>query len=286
MFCHKCGTKNPEDALYCFKCGADLSRVTTSPDISGPTISEPIDQIIPKNPKEELIKRSIPYTADKFFKSVLDGDIEAVKLFLLAGMNPNLKDTVGHTPLMFAAQNGHVGIVKLLLEDGANVNEQNNNGSTALMRVIDVTERQEIRKLLIAAGANINIKDRYGVTALYLALVHPNSLNLLLQYKADVNIKFNLAWAVYAYVQLDRSKTPRQLAEAIANRANEDWTPLMSECSRNNVEVVKILLSHGAGATVNAKNGIGKTALMLAQEKGNTEIVRLLQNNGARNSWW
>ncbi|RMD79282.1 MAG: ankyrin repeat domain-containing protein, partial [Lentisphaerae bacterium] len=45
------------------------------------------------------------------------------------------------------------------------------------------------------------------------------------------------------------------------------------------VDVVKILLEHGAD--VNAKCKKGKTALMFASEKGYQEIVELLKDAGA-----
>lgn len=53
-------------------------------------------------------------------------------------------------------------------------------------------------------------------------------------------------------------------------------TPLMAAINYGKVEVVKQLLK--AGADVYAKNGEGATVLNLAKEKGNKEIIELLQN--------
>jgi ankyrin repeat protein len=39
-----------------------------------------------------------------------------VKLLLEKGANVESKDDIGHTPLSWAAQNGHEAVVKLLLE--------------------------------------------------------------------------------------------------------------------------------------------------------------------------
>jgi serine/threonine-protein phosphatase 6 regulatory ankyrin repeat subunit B len=47
-----------------------------------------------------------------------------------------------------------------------------------------------------------------------------------------------------------------------------------------NVEVVQALLA--AKADVNAKDYIGRTALMLASEAGRDEVVKLLRQAGAK----
>ncbi len=39
----------------------------------------------------------------------------------------------GHTPLIFAAENGHLGIVKLLLTEGDDVNAKDNEGKFLIL---------------------------------------------------------------------------------------------------------------------------------------------------------
>jgi ankyrin repeat protein len=49
------------------------------------------------------------------------------------GHDPNVKDTYGWTPLLWAANKGHEGIVKLLLAtDTVDLDSRNNNGRTPL----------------------------------------------------------------------------------------------------------------------------------------------------------
>ncbi len=61
-------------------------------------------------------------------------------------------------------------------------------------------------------------------------------------------------------------------------------TPLMAASSINNLEIVKLLLEHGAAESINEGRDEGITALMFACRSGNLEIVTLLLKNGATDS--
>ena len=62
---------------------------------------------------------------------------------------------------------------------------------------------------------------------------------------------------------------------------SDSWTALMEACREGNLSVVKHLLE--SGADVNVKNGIGSTALGVAEEHGAPrEIIDLLVAHGAR----
>ena len=59
-----------------------------------------------------------------------------------------------------------------------------------------------------------------------------------------------------------------------------DITPLMLAAYRNSVDVAKLLID--AGADVNAEAENGATALIIAEESGNTEVAALLRKARAR----
>ena len=59
----------------------------------------------------------------KLFYSTINGDIDGVMAALAQGARVTVRDTKGCTPLLGAAQNGHVEICGLLLAHGSNVNE-------------------------------------------------------------------------------------------------------------------------------------------------------------------
>ena len=58
----------------------------------------------------------------KLREAIREGDIEAVKRHLAAGMDVNAKDDNGWNPLHLAAENGHKEIAELLIAKGGNVN--------------------------------------------------------------------------------------------------------------------------------------------------------------------
>ncbi len=58
----------------------------------------------------------------KLREAIREGDIEAVKRHLAAGMDVNAKDDNGWNPLHLAVENGHKEIAELLISKSADVN--------------------------------------------------------------------------------------------------------------------------------------------------------------------
>jgi len=111
---------------------------------------------------------------DKLISAGANGDIDAVRILVSAGVNPNAEDQHGRTPLMWAAESGSTDIVKYLLSKGADVNQQNNEGDTALSWASGEEHTSEVIKVLLRAGANINLKDQRGDTAIDYAILREN----------------------------------------------------------------------------------------------------------------
>ena len=59
-----------------------------------------------------------------------EGDLEAVKLFIQVGINPNVRDSRGRLPLLVAAEEGQAEIAKTLLEAGADPALTDRHGRT------------------------------------------------------------------------------------------------------------------------------------------------------------
>lgn len=90
-------------------------------------------------------------------------NVEAARKVIAQGANVNARDH-GQTPLMRAAQNGHIRVMEVLLEHGADVNAQDDDGRTALMMAAGASDPGMVR-LLLDRGARIDIKDHDGFTA-------------------------------------------------------------------------------------------------------------------------
>ncbi len=72
--------------------------------------------IHPDTARRELFLRGHVYKEEDFLTSAEEGDVTAVKLFLIAGMKPEVRNADAETPLMLAAKNGHVKAAQALLD--------------------------------------------------------------------------------------------------------------------------------------------------------------------------
>ena len=73
----------------------------------------------------------------------------------------NTRDKLGRTPLMAAAQGGHVKAIRALLAAGANVNAADSQGWTALMAAAAEGHTDAV-KILLNAGARTDAANRSG----------------------------------------------------------------------------------------------------------------------------
>jgi len=82
----------------------------------------------------------------------------------------NKKDSLGNTPLHWAASGGHYKAVELLLKNGSEVNVLNNNGDTPLHRAA-WKGGAKVCELLInnGAGPSRDVVNKDGKTPLQLA---------------------------------------------------------------------------------------------------------------------
>lgn len=199
-----------------------------------------------KKSKEELARRGIEFSEKVFFQQVRAGRPEAVKLFLSAGMSPDVQD-YGYTPLLEAARRGDRETALELIESGADINAKDPYGVTALMFSL-IAGSTDVALRLLEKGAEVNSRDVDGRTALLEGLTSENEMpweivEALVRKGADVNIR---------------------LAGGL--------TPLMIAVS-GNPRVVRLLVK--AGAEVNAQDDSGAGARERA--KGNPEIIRILE---------
>ena len=124
--------------------------------------------------KTELAARNIRFSTEAFAKSVRDGDVEVVKLFLDAGMSPDSTDENGPIALMTAAIKNDSALAQVLIDHGANVNIQTKDGESPLM-VAALMGATDTVRVLIKAGADLNAKDNRGETPLAHARSHSHT---------------------------------------------------------------------------------------------------------------
>lgn len=88
---------------------------------------------------------------------------EVISALLAAGADPNARDYLERSPLLFVAATGSVENIKLLLEAGADVNAKTANDWTPLHGAAKFNSPEAVM-LLLQAGADADAKTEMGET--------------------------------------------------------------------------------------------------------------------------
>jgi ankyrin repeat protein len=197
---------------------------------------------------------------------------EIIKILLDKGIN--LKERNGS--LIIAASNGYIATVKLLLEAGAEINAQNRIGKTALMEAASAGNLETV-KMLLQAEADISLVDENKKTALFYAKDegHIDVVDFLIRAGADdaEDQKYEL---IKAIKQEDTAKVKQLIDKGTSVNdvyGEQKRTALMIAADTGNREIVKLLID--AGANINKPDNNKKTPLVYAVSKGYIELVKL-----------
>lgn len=142
------------------------------------------------------------------------GSSSACLAFLKAGVEPDVRDGEGSTPLFYAAQFGMRSVARALVAAGADVNNRDGNGMTP-MHGAAIQGDVEIARLLKDAGADLEAKNELGHTPLHVAAV------------------------------MDRVKVARWLVEngaCVEGVDEEGRTPFMEACAEKSLGCVEFFL--------------------------------------------
>ncbi|KAL8867466.1 MAG: hypothetical protein Q9174_005648, partial [Haloplaca sp. 1 TL-2023] len=179
------------------------------------------------------------------------GSLSNVRRLLTHGVDPNVPDAFGNTPLHLAVNDAIDNeVIKLLIEHGAGVDLQNGRGDTPLIFAASCSEHNEKLvsiELLLACGADINHRGYNKFTPLYHAVFEGNSAltEMLLNRGADPNLG-----------------------------DDSGHTPLHIAILHNFPELIKMLLE--AGADVDTCADDGRSPLNFADAHGPEETYQLL----------
>jgi ankyrin repeat protein len=232
------------------------------------------------------------------------GHREIVALLLNEIKDVDTKNNLGGTALMFAAGAGHTDIVKLLLEHGADVNaaEKFLSFNTAL-RFAFLNHHMDIVKLLLESGKVkrsaietvyrdyedlVCLLDDYILFRVAIILGKKEIVQKLLTVlevkdinteNKDGNSPFMLAIAhgheSIVKLLLDNRKVD-------FNKSNiNGWTSLHHAINNDNAEIVNLLLENEelTKEHANQQDVLGKTPLIFAILKGNTQVITQFLNS-------
>jgi ankyrin repeat protein len=208
------------------------------------------------------------------FEAVRNGDDGLVRTLIRSGADPNTRNSLGATPLMYAAAFASPDLVRLLLDSGADVNARSNSGATALMWATGNTSNV---RLLLERGAAVNAANKGGTTALQSAVLRENIATVKVLIAGGADLKGSAGELLQFAYRRNDSEMMRFLLEAGVERKNLDL-----RFSLEDAGAVRRLLD--AGADPNAGpflGGVKVPALGLAAFRGSPDAVRTLIEHGA-----
>jgi ankyrin repeat protein len=234
------------------------------------------------------------------------GHVDIVKALLAAGANPNTKahvsplterkhadhPTGGFTALMFAVRNGHENVVRALAKGGADLKATNGDGLTATSIAI-TNDRFDLARALLDLGADPNDGALYFAVDMHDATsdmyAHDGS-------RLRASLPNQLMALDLVKLLLDRGADPNKpFVGQIHNvslccDAEQNSSPFFRAAIASDVEVLKLMLQHGAqlewspteikkgtkegdtaaqgGGGRGANANVGKTAAMMAMAGG------------------
>ena len=213
-----------------------------------------------------------------------NGSVDLVVALLdKIGADKNFKDTLGDTPLIKAASNGHLPVVETLLAAGADVAISGDLGWSALHRST-MRGFAGVAVALMDAGADKDVRCRSGLTPLMVAIYY-NSVSvvkILLERRADVHVvDVGGRTPLYFAARIGRVEVVHALLRAGADANLGGTTPLMAAANKGHRCVMETLLAAGADVNIRSTKSEGCTALHFAALYHNVSAVSILLLWGA-----
>lgn len=220
-----------------------------------------------------------------------EGDISIIDLLLDAKANVNERNSGGSTALMWAVTGDKEDVVRLLLDRGADAEAINEafisaaaGGHLGMLEILldRGVDAKKVGSEALMRTANSRV---VGVSDKQLS----DAVRFLIEFGADPNVKYEDGWTalLHASKNGDASIVQMLLDAGVNINAKCDcrgwygggWTALMMAIKKRHSEIVELILSKDPD--VNTRNNQGKTALSLALEQGNQDLVQTLRDRGA-----
>ena len=253
--------------------------------------SSAIETMPPEMAKNMLKLKGYDFNEKSYFQAIKNNDVQVIRAFYDAEINPNARSERGETPLTFAIPNSEIKTVKFLA-DNTNISEQDKLGQSPLHLAL-LQNKEEIFDYLLEKGADVNVGGAKGVlknqTALYLAVTRGRDdlAQKLLERGANPNIIDSEGGTVLSEACIGAPVDPaiiKMLIEkgaSVNQKETNGATPLIYIAANKQTAadkrqaVAKMLLD--AGADKKVKDRDGKTAFDWAKSVGNTDVMEILK---------
>jgi uncharacterized protein len=182
--------------------------------------------------------------------------LEIVKILIAAGADLNWQAPIMH-PVTKAISKGNIELLKILIAGGAKVVFE--TGYSLLNKAVEKGD-VEILQLLLDRGCELNLVSSLGETALVNACLHGQEtvVKFLLEAGADPNLtrKDGLSPIIATF------SIPSMMGALSGLGIDTDSSNILDRMTL----IIELLIDNGADS--NSCDFVGKTALMLAAEKG------------------
>jgi len=197
---------------------------------------------------------------------------------------PKSLDSGGLTPLLYAARENCIACVDVLLKNKVDIDLPDPDGASPLLVAI-MNANWDLAKQLIAAGADVNQWDIFGESPLLTAVDLRNRID---GGHASIDPQNATSGLAVVKLLLERGGNPNmQLFFKPANVRGAVYTrgstPLIRAAVNADLEVVKLLLEHGADATLSTgdrQTPIHAVLAGRAPENQALELIKVLQKGG------
>lgn len=213
---------------------------------------------------------------------------DVVRFLLAAGVDPNIANAYGYTPLTEVAElndAGDVELADLLIRHGAHIAVVDSSGESALYKAVEASN-ETLVDFLARHGADVNARTIEGHTPLYFATWENDSLMIatLANLGADLEARTldTRRTALLVATNLENSAAMRALIAAGARTDavdEDDRDPLLLAAVFDRAESARVLLD--AGIHPDRQGPRPGAALHLAAWWGSASVARVLLERGA-----
>ncbi len=178
-------------------------------------------------------------------------------------------DRGGLTPLLYAARENCRECVEILLKHKADVN-LGDPSEVGPLSVAMLNANWDIAKRLVEAGADVNGWDWYGRAPLHVAIGNMQTANN--RNPLDNDQPNKTTGRALVNLLVERGANPNQQqhfgATGLGGAADRGMTPFLVACGTGNLEVVKLLLAHGANVHLATADGRGPIIMAVNSRRG------------------
>ena len=218
--------------------------------------------------------------------AVVDRDLVFVKHFVTDhGIDVNMTNSVGYTPLHLVARTGHVTVAVILIDAGANVNVIEPGLDSTPLYLATRNNHPSIVSLFIQARASLDLQINYiGYTALHLAAEEGyfSVASMLIAAGADLDVR-EFVYSntpLHTAIRYNHFSIASTLASALAATGGDlsskdgiGQTPLVMATRFGQVSIVSVLIAAGADVDERRTGGLERTPLLFAANIGDHRVT-------------